>query len=58
MLVSEMTDSHLDNAIAMIERGHDAKGRVVTQRTGKLYYALIVQREIRDLKRYQNPLWG
>lgn len=58
MLVSDMTDSHLNNAIAMIERGKDAKGRTVTRRTGKMYYALIVQREIRDLRRYQNPLWG
>ena len=58
MLVSEMHDSHLDNAIRMIYRGYDAAGRRVTQRTRALLSALLVEREVREIRRYQNPLWG
>jgi hypothetical protein len=62
MLVSDMHDAHLENAIAMIYRGHDAKGRVVTYRTQRMLPALLVEREIRNIRRdernYNNPLWG
>ena len=62
MLVSEMHDSHLANAIAMIYRGHDAAGRRVTVKTRRLLSALLVEREIRNIRRgirdYNNPLWG
>lgn len=57
MLVSEMTDSHLANAINMISRGHDAMGRVVTYRTALALPALLVEREIRNIRAYDNPLW-
>lgn len=57
LLVSEMSDSHLDNAINMIYRGHDAKGRVVGERTRRALPALLVEREIRNIRRYDNPLW-
>lgn len=61
LLVSEMQDSHLANAINMIYRGHDAAGRHVTQRTRRLLPALLVEREIRNIHRdgnnYSNPLW-
>lgn len=58
MLVSEMTDSHLANSIAMIHRGHDALGRRVGPKTRRLLSALLVEREIRDIRRYNNPIWG
>jgi hypothetical protein len=57
MLVSEMTDSHLANCIAMIYRGHDACGRRVTPRTKRALPALLVEQEIRNIRRYDNPLW-
>jgi hypothetical protein len=61
MLVSEMHDSHLANAIAMIYRGHDAAGRRVTDRTRRALPALLVEREIRNIRRddrnYNNPIW-
>lgn len=62
MLVSEMHDSHLANAINMIYRGHDSAGRLVTERTRRCLPALLVEREIRNIQRadrdYNNPLWG
>jgi hypothetical protein len=57
LLVSEMTNSHLDNAIRMIYRGFDAKGRIVTSRTRRLLRALLVEKEIRAIRGYENPLW-
>lgn len=58
MLISEMDDRHLNNSIAMIYRGHDAVGRRVTRKTARLLPALLVERDIRDLRRYDNQLWG
>lgn len=62
MLVSEMHDDHLANAIRMIYRGHDAAGRRVTMRTRRALPALLVEQEIRNIRRadrnYNNPLWG
>lgn len=59
--LNEMHDSHLANAIAMIYRGHDAKGRVVMHRTRRMLPALLVEREIRNIRRddrnYNNPIW-
>jgi hypothetical protein len=57
MLVSEMHDSHLANAIAMIYRGHDAAGRRVTRKTARCLPALLIEQEIRNIRRYDNPLW-
>jgi hypothetical protein len=57
MLVSEMHDAHLANAISMIQRGHDAAGNRVTQRTARALPALLVERTVRDLRRYDNQLW-
>lgn len=51
MLVSEMTDSHLAKSIAMIHRGHDAMGNVVRHRTRRLLPALLVERDIRRIRR-------
>jgi hypothetical protein len=51
ILVSEMTDSHLANSIAMIYRGHDVKGRRVTQKTARLLPALEIEQEIRRIQR-------
>lgn len=53
LLLSEMTDSHLANAIAMIHRGSDAKGRRVTSRTARLLAALEVERDVRRIQRGQ-----
>jgi hypothetical protein len=62
MLINEMHDDHLRNAIAMIYRGHDAKGRAVTHRTRMYLPALLVEQEVRNIRRgerdYNNPLWG
>lgn len=62
MLVSEMHDDHLKNAIAMIYRGHDYLGRRVTERTRRALPALLVEVEIRNIRRddrnYNNSLWG
>lgn len=57
MPVSHMSDSHLANAINMIYRGHDAAGRRVTRRTQSMLPALLVEQEIRNIRRYDNPLW-
>lgn len=57
LLVSEMHDSHLTNAIAMIYRGYDAAGRRVTERTQRALPALLIEREIRNIRNYDNPLW-
>lgn len=57
MLVSEMSDAHLANAINMIYRGHDAQGRRVLERTRRALPALLVEVEIRNIRRYDNPLW-
>lgn len=53
LLLSEMTDSHLANSIAMIHRGRDAKGRRVTSRTARLLAALEVERDVRRIQRGQ-----
>lgn len=62
MLVSELHDSHLANCIRMIYRGHDYLGRRVTVKTRALLPALLVEQEIRNIRRgerdYNNPLWG
>lgn len=62
MLIRDMDDRHLENAIRMIHRGHDAKGRIVRSVTARLLPALLVEQEIRRIRRddrnYNNPLWG
>lgn len=58
MLVSQMTDSHLANCIAMIKRGHDIQGRRVTARTSRLLPALEIEQTIRQIRKYDNQLWG
>jgi hypothetical protein len=55
--VDQMHDSHLANAINMIYRGYDAAGRRVTHKTKRLLPALLVEQEIRNIRRYDNPLW-
>lgn len=57
MLVSEMSDSHLANAINMIYRGCDAHGRRVLEHTRRALPALLVEQEIRNIRNYDNPLW-
>lgn len=47
MLITQMTDSHLANCIAMIKRGHDARGRRVGPKTAALLPALEIVQEIR-----------
>lgn len=47
MRVSQMSDSHLGNSIAMILRGHDARGRRVGPKTRAKLKALLVEAEIR-----------
>jgi hypothetical protein len=60
--LDHMADDHLKNAIAMIHRGHDAKGRIVTDRSRRMLPALLVEQEIRNIRRddrnYNNPIWG
>lgn len=53
----DMHDAHLNNCIAMIQRGHDAAGRKVMPRTKATLQALLVERDIRDLRKYDNRLW-
>lgn len=59
--LNEMHDGHLANCIAMIYRGHDAKGRIVTHHTSRMLPALLVEVEIRNIRRddrnYNNPVW-
>jgi hypothetical protein len=60
--LDQLHDDHLANCIAMIQRGHDKAGRVVTRRTRLYLPALLVEQEIRNIRRddrnYSNPLWG
>lgn len=58
MLVTEMTDSHLANAISMIRRGHDAEGRRVLPHTTAKLMALEIEQIRRNLRTYDNQLWG
>lgn len=51
MLVSQMTDTHLANSIAMIHRGSDAKGRRVKRHTARLLPALEVEQEVRRIQK-------
>lgn len=59
--LDEMHDDHLANCIAMVYRGHDAKGCIVSDRTKRMLSALLVEREIRNIRRddrnYNNPIW-
>jgi hypothetical protein len=58
LLVSQMDDSHLANSIAMIKRGHDMCGRRVGPNTKALLPALEVEQIVRQIRNYNNPLWG
>lgn len=49
MKITEMTDSHLTNAINMIYRGKDACGRRVGNKTKRLLPALELVRNIRSM---------
>jgi hypothetical protein len=51
MFISEMTDSHLANCIAMIKRGHDAQGRMVGPKTMRMLPALEVEQEVRRIRK-------
>jgi tRNA(Ile)-lysidine synthase TilS/MesJ len=50
MKVSEMDDSHLENAIRLVERCRRWRRHWL----GRLY----LERDIRAIKRYDNNLWG
>lgn len=56
--VSRMELSHLVNCIRMIERGHDGLGRRVTLKTKRILPRLQIELEIRNIRNYDNPLWG
>lgn len=60
MQLHEMKDSHLDNCIAMVRRGHQL-GRPIGPKTRERLPALLAERDRRDIRAmrfYRNKLWG
>jgi len=60
--LDQLADSHLANCIRMIYRGRDVAGRRVTEKTRRMLPALLVEQEIRNIRRddrnYNNTIWG
>jgi hypothetical protein len=58
MRIGEMATSHVQNCIRMIERGHDGLGRRVGRKTRALLPRLKLEIDIRNIRNYDNKLWG